>query len=314
MNKSIRLSFGKKLIELAGDHDFMIFNADTKSCGIEFFGNDYPDRSFTFGIAEQNLLSAAAGAALCGEKVFLATFAVFASMRACEQVRTFICYPKLNVTVLASHGGLQTGTDGATHIAVEDISIMRSLPNMTIVEPSDYIAAEKLAKQAIDFCGPLYIRFPKADTPQIHDRDSYEISIGKANRIREGQDVTLIAAGWILSRAIEAAERLGQQGISAEVLEMHTIKPLDRAAVLTSAHRTGAIVTIEDNNIIGGLGSAVAEVLAEDCPIAMKRIGVLDEYGESGTPEQLYIKHKMTVEDIVEAARNVVAHKRGASL
>lgn len=311
MNKSIRLCFGKELIRLAGNNDFMICNADTKSCAIENFGEDYPERNFTFGIAEQNLVAAAAGAALCGEKVFLATFAVFASMRACEQVRTFVCYPNLDVTILASHGGLQTGADGATHIAVEDVSIMRSLPNMTVVEPSDYIAGEKLVQKALEFKGPLYIRFPKAPTPQIHDADTYEITIGKANQLRKGTDVTLIASGWILTRALEAAERLSEKGISAAVVEMHTIKPLDEEAVIAAAAETGAIVTIEDNTILGGLGSAVAEVLIEKCPVPMQRIGILDQFGESGDPDQLYAKNKMTVSDIVDAACQVIARKKG---
>lgn len=309
MNESIRLRFGKELIRLAETHDFMICNADTKSCAIENFGENYPDRDFSFGIAEQNLVAAAAGAALCGEKVFLATFAVFASMRACEQVRTFVCYPNVNVTILASHGGLQTGADGATHIAVEDISIMRSLPNMTVVEPSDYIAGEKLAKLAVDFKGPLYIRFPKSPTPQLHDPETYEMTIGKANLIRKGSDVTLIASGWILSRVLEAAEQLKEKGISATVLEMHTIKPLDEEAVLAAAKETGAVVTIEDNTILGGLGSAVAEVLIEKCPVPMQRIGILDQFGESGDPEKLYAANKMTTNDIVEAACSVIRRK-----
>ncbi len=314
MNKSMRLTFGKKLIELAQTYDFMICNADTKSCGIEYFGKDYPLRNYTFGIAEQNLLAAAAGAALCGEKVFLTTFAVFASMRACEQVRTFICYPNLNVTILASHGGLQTGADGATHIALEDMSILRSIPNMTIVEPSDAIAAEKLVEQAIAFKGPLYIRFPKEATPLLHDPDNYNFTIGHANRLRMGDDVTLIASGWILSRVLEAAEHLKDLGISAEVLEMPTIKPLDTDAALASAKHTGAVVTIEDHTIMGGLGSAVAEVLAENYPIPMKRVGVPDMFGESGAPDLLYQKYGMTVDDIVKAAVRVVTHKEKRAL
>lgn len=305
MNESIRLRFGKELIKQAAEKDFLIFNADTKSCGIEKFGEMYPERNFTFGIAEQNLMAAAAGAALSGEKVFLATFAVFASMRACEQVRTFICYPKLDVTILASHGGLQTGADGASHIAVEDISILRSIPNITIVEPSDYIAGELLVKKAIGFHGPLYIRFPKEATPCIHDK-SYNITIGKANIIKDGHDVTLIASGWILSKAIEAADILKSKGIDAAVIEMHTIKPLDNEAVLNTAKRTGVIVTIEDNTILGGLGSAVMESLSDTYPIPVIRIGILDQFGESGIPDLLYKKNKMSVDNIVDAAYRAI--------
>lgn len=301
--------FGQELIKLAEKNDFVVFNADTKSCGIEDFGKIFPGRGYTFGIAEQNLIAAASGAASCGCKVILATFAVFASMRACEQVRTFVCYPNLDVTILATHGGLQTGEDGATHIALEDIGIMRTFPNITIVEPSDYVAAEKLAKLSMDFHGPLYIRFPKAATPQIHDPEKYEMKIGKANTIREGGDVTIIAVGWILSRAIEAAEQLAQNGVNARVLEIHTVKPIDKKAVIAAARETGAIVTVEDHTVIGGLGSAVSEVTAENCPVPIKRIGVPDCFGESGKADLLYEKHGMLTKDIIAAAKAVITRK-----
>lgn len=311
MKESMRLRFGKELVRKSAEHDFLIFNADTKSCAIENFGQVCPERNFTFGIAEQNLMASAAGAALCGEKVYLATFAVFASMRACEQLRTFICYPNMNVTVLASHGGLQTGEDGATHIAIEDISILRSLPNMTIVEPSDYIAAEKLVEKSLNFRGPLYIRFPKAPTPQIHD-ETYDMTIGKANVMREGGDVTIIACGWQLSKALEAADALKERGVEATVIEMHTIKPLDEEAVVHAARKTGTIVTVEDNNVLGGLGGAVAEVVCAHCPVPVKRIGIQDEFGESGKADLLYEKHGMTVNDIVNAACEAVRMKKEA--
>ena len=305
MKEISRLHFGRELIEQARTHDFLVFNADTKSCAIENFGSLYPERNFSFGIAEQNLLAAAAGAALCGEKVFLATFAVFASLRACEQIRTFICLPNLNVTILASHGGLSTGSDGATHISVEDISVMRSLPNMTIVEPSDYIAAERLVLQAISFSGPLYIRFPKAATPRIHD-DKYSIIIGKANLICNGKDVSIIVCGWLLSNVLSAAKQLEKQGIYAEIIEMHTIKPIDNEAVICSARKTKAVVTVEDNSIIGGLGGAVAELLSQVYPVPVLRVGILDQFGESGDMESLYQKNKMTVDDIVKRAKEAI--------
>lgn len=310
MKKVSHMAFGQELIKVAEDHDFLVFNADTKSCGIENFGKLYPGRGFTFGIAEQNLISAASGAASCGNKVFLATFAVFASMRACEQVRTFLCYPNLDVTILATHGGLKTGEDGATHIALEDLGIMRSIPNLTIVEPSDFIAAEKLVHLSMDYHTPLYIRFPKAATEQIHDPEKYEMEIGKANVIRQGTDVTLFAMGWILSRAIEAAEELSKQNISAEVIEIHTLKPIDKDVIISSATHTGAAVTIEDHSIIGGLGSAVSEILSEKMPTPLKRIGVNDCFGESGNSDLLYEKHGMTVSDIVNAAKEIIKRKK----
>lgn len=313
MNEISRIHFGKELIRQAANHDFLIFNADTKSCSIENFGVSYPERNFTFGIAEQNLMAAAAGAALCGEKVFLATFAVFASMRACEQVRTFICLQGLDVTILASHGGLQTGADGATHIAVEDIAILRAVPGITIIEPSDFVAAQKLVSKALMFHGPLYIRFPKAATSHIHGRD-YDMTIGKANWIRRGKDVTIIACGWILSRALEAADQLLERGIAASVMEMHTVKPLDEEAVLEAAKSTAAIVTVEDHTILGGLGAAVAETVCNRWPVPIKRIGILDCFGESGDPDILYKKNKMTVGDIVSAACEAILQKERRSL
>ena len=301
--------FGQELLRLAEDHDFLVFNADTKSCGIENFGKLFPGRGYTFGIAEQNLVASASGAASCGCKVILATFAVFASMRACEQVRTFVCYPNLDVTILATHGGLQTGEDGATHIALEDIGIMRTLPNITIVEPSDFVATEKLARLSMDFHGPLYIRFPKAATKQIHDPESYTMEIGKANIMREGNGATIAASGWILSRAIEAAEELAAEGISVRVVEIHTIKPIDQEAIIAAAKETGAIVTVEDHSFIGGLGSAVAEVVSENYPVPIKRIGVPDCFGESGKADLLYKKHGMLTKDIVSAIKSVIARK-----
>lgn len=308
MNSLIRIAFGEELIKKASEYDFLIFNPDTKSCGLENFGKIYPERNFTFGIAEQNLVAAASGAALCGEKVFLSTFAVFASMRACEQVRTFVCYPNLNVTILASHGGLSTGADGATHIAIEDIGIMRTFPNMTIVEPSDSIAGKLLVQEAINFSNPLYIRFPKIATPIIHN-NNYFLKIGKANIIKKGKDATVIVCGWLLSKVIEAAKALDQISINISIIEMHTVKPIDREAIFNAINNTGAIVTVEDHSIIGGLGGAVCEVVCEYKPIPVKRIGILDQFGESGDPELLYEKNHMQIEDIINAVQEVIKRK-----
>lgn len=306
MKRMNRVEFGKELMALANEYDFIILNPDTKSCGLEVFGEIYPERNFTFGIAEQNLMAAASGVASCGEKVFLSTFAVFASMRACEQVRTFICYPNLNVTILASHGGLSTGADGASHIAIEDIGIMRTFPNMTIVEPSDFIAAKKLVKKALDFKGPLYIRFPKISTPQIHDINNYDIEIGKGNVILDyGNDATIIVTGWLLYKVLEAAKILKDDNIFVRVIEMHTIKPIDQNLIIKAAKETKGIVTVEDHSIIGGLGSAVCEIISEYMPTKLKRIGIEDRFGESGDAEELYAKNHMTVDDIVKAVKLV---------
>lgn len=302
-----RMVYGKELINLAKQYDFMLMNADTKSFGLENFNELYPERTFNFGIAEQNLAAASAGAALCGEKVFFGTFAVFASMRACEQIRTFICYPNLNIVILASHGGLMTGADGATHIAVEDVAIMRSLPNMTVVEPSDAVCAKMLVKLSLEYKGPLYIRFPKGETPVINNEESYTIEIGKGNIIKKyGNDVAIVAMGWLLSKAILASDILKNEGINVTVAEIHTVKPIDKSLITTLAKNCKGIVTVEDHSIIGGLGSAVAETVTECCPIRIKRIGILDMFGESGTPEELYKKNHMEVRDIVKAVKDIL--------
>ena len=310
-----RMAFGQELIEIAKTRtDFVVCNADTKTCGLEKFGQLFPGREFSFGIAEQNLVGGAAGLASCGNKVFLATFAVFASMRACEQVRTFVCYPNLNVTIIGTHAGLQVGGDGATHAAIEDVSIMRSFPNMTIVQPADSVAARAVAHMAVDFKGPLYIRLHRNPVADLFDASTYRFELGKANVVLDyGKDATFIVSGILLKKAIDAAEILKSQGIGVKILDMHTIKPLDNAAVIAAARESGAIVTIEDHTVFGGLGSAVAEVVVQNCPVPMKIIGIQDHFGESGDPELLYRDNHMDVDSIVAAAKDVIARKAGGA-
>lgn len=305
-----RMAFGQELIEIAKTNDsFVVCNADTKTCGLEKFGKLFPEREFSFGIAEQNLVGGAAGLAACGNKVFLATFAVFATMRACEQVRTFVCYPKLNVTIIGTHAGLQVGGDGATHAAIEDVSIMRAFPNMTIVQPADAVAARKLAHAAVEFEGPLYVRLHRNPVSDVYD-ESYHFELGKARTVVDyGTDMTMIVSGILLKKALEAAEILKAQGIGVRVLDMATIKPLDKEAVLRAARETGAIMTIEDHTILGGLGSAVAEVVTENIPVPMQRIGIQDAFGESGDPELLYRDHGMDTDSIVEKAKLLIGRK-----
>lgn len=307
-----RIAFGKELIEIAKTNEnFVVCNADTKACGLETFGKDFPEREFSFGIAEQNMVGGAAGLAACGNKVFLATFAVFASMRACEQVRTFVCYPNLNVTVIGTHTGLQVGGDGATHASIEDVSIMRSFPNMTVVQPADAVAARALAHAAVDFTGPLYVRLHRNPEADIYDPSTYRFEWGKANTVVDnGNDMTMIVSGILLKKAMDAAAILKEQGVCVRVLDMVTIKPLDTEAVLRAASETGAIMTIEDHTILGGLGSAVAEVVVEHNPVPMQRIGVQDQFGESGDPELLYRDHGMDVESIVAKAKELTARKQ----
>lgn len=310
MSLATRLAFGKELIEIAATKDFVVCNADTKACALENFGKQYPHREFSIGIAEQNLMGVAAGLASCGHKVFASTFAVFASMRACEQVRQFICYPNLNVTVVGTHVGLQVGGDGATHAAIEDVSIFRAMPNMTIVQPSDEISARAVARMAVDFNGPLYVRLHRNPASDIHDAATYKFELGKACTVLDnGNDAVLFVSGILLGKALEAAKRLQAEGLGVRVIEIHTIKPLDEDAVVRAARQTGAVVTIEDHNIIGGLGAAIAEVLGEKCPVRMKRVGIQDRFASSGNPELLYAEHKMSVPDIVKAAKSLIDAK-----
>ena len=305
-----RMAFGQELIEIAKTNkDFVVCNADTKTCGLEKFGQLFPGREFSFGIAEQNLVGAAAGLASCGNKVFLATFAVFASMRACEQVRTFVCYPNLNVTVIGTHTGLQVGGDGATHAAVEDVSIMRALPNMTIVQPADAVSARAIARASVDFEGPLYIRLHRNAVADIYGED-YKFELGKATTVRDyGTDLTMIVSGILLKKALDAAEILQADGINVRVLDMSTIKPLDTEAVIKAAKETGAVMTIEDHTVLGGLGAAVAEVVVQNQPVPMELVGIQDRFGESGDPELLYRDNGMDVDSIVAKARALVAKK-----
>lgn len=306
-----RMAFGKELLEIARtNHDFVVCNADTKTCGLENFGKLFPGREFSFGIAEQNLVGGAAGLAACGNKVFLATFAVFASMRACEQVRTFVCYPNLNVTIIGTHTGLQVGGDGATHAAVEDVAIMRALPNMTVVQPADAVSARAIAHAAVDFTGPLYVRLHRNPVEDIYDPAAYRFTWGKANMVADfGKDLTIFVSGILLKKALDAAKILKEQGIGCRVMDMATIKPLDKDAVIEAARQTGAIMTVEDHTVYGGLGAAVAEVVTQTVPVPMDIVGIQDRFGESGDPELLYRDHQMDVDSLVARAKVLVGRK-----
>lgn len=311
MTLATRFAFGNELIEIAKKRDdFLICSADTKTCGIEHFGEMFPGREITIGIAEQNLMGTAAGLASCGNKVFVVTFAVFATMRACEQVRTFVCYPDLNVTIIGTHTGLQVGEDGATHAAIEDVSIMRAFPNMAIVQPADAIEAREIARFAVDFKKPLYVRLHRNPVPDIYD-DSFRFEFNKTRLVADyGNDITFIVSGILLRKAIEAAKVLKDNGINAKILEIATIKPIDSDSIIKCAQKTGAVITIEDHTILGGLGSAVAEILSENYPTPMFRIGIQDRFASSGDPELLYKENHMSVDDIIEKAHILVNSKR----
>ena len=254
-------------------------------------------------------MGTAAGLAAAGKIVFASTFAIFATGRAFEQIRNSIAYPKLNVKIAASHAGLTVGGDGATHQAVVDLSIMRSLPNMVVIAPADGVEAEKAVEAAAQYEGPVYIRLGRSAVPVIYGEE-HVFKIGEASQLREGQDVTIIACGIMVEESLKAADELVGEGLSVRVINMGTIKPLDEEAVIRAARETGAIVTVEEHSIIGGLGSAVAEVLVENAPAPLERVGVKDTFGESGEPKELLEKYGLTVKDIKEAVYKVLKRKR----
>lgn len=303
MGTATRAAYGHVLkTEVYKNPNVVVLEADlgnaTKS---NAFKEVAPERYFNMGISEQDLIGTAAGFAAAGKIPLASTFAVFATGRAFEQVRNSVCYPKLNVKICATHAGLTVGADGGSHQAIEDISLMRTLPNMTVINPADAKEAEAAVLAAIDYQGPVYIRLGRAETKDIHD-DSYHFEWGKAEVLRQGADVSIFATGIMTAKALDAADTLAKRGIQAEVINVHTIKPLDEEMVIASAKKTGKVVTAEEHSIIGGLGSAVAEVLARQCPTKQAFVGVQDSFGESGSPDDLLEKYGLTAEAIVKAA------------
>ncbi|NQT60578.1 MAG: transketolase family protein, partial [Bacteroidetes bacterium] len=275
-----------------------------------YFAEKYPRRFFNFGVAEQNEMAAAAGMAASGLIPFVSTYAVFASMRACEQIRSFICYPNLNVKIAVSHGGLTACTDGATHQGTEDLAIMRAMPNLTVIAPTDYYMAKAAVRAAAKHIGPVYLRLTRDPLPIIYD-DSLDFTIGKSVNLRNGKNVTIISTGDMASQALKAAHMLEVEGIDAAVIDMPTLKPIDHEAIILAASKTAGIVTVENHQIIGGLGSAVAEVLAENFPVPMIRLGLRDTFGESGEYELLLEKYGFSSSHIVQACKKVI--KRGGN-
>jgi len=306
-----RDAYGSALAELGRTNPNVVAcDADlSKSTKTNVFKKEFPGRHFNFGIAEANMMSTAAGMSTCGKIPFVSTFAVFASGRAWEQVRVSICYPELNVKIVPTHAGITVGEDGASHQANEDIALMRALPNMTVIVPADGVETKKAVFAAAEFKGPVYIRLGRAEIPVIFDED-YDFEIGKAVVMRPGGDVSIFACGMMTAAALDAAETLAAEGISAEVVNVSTIKPLDAETVLTSALKTGCAVTAEEHSIVGGLGGAVLEALADGCPVPVERVGMPDVFGESGKPDLLLEKYGMTAEDIVDAARLAVERKQ----
>ena len=313
-----RNGFGDEIVEVGKDHpEVVVLDIDIgKSCKTADFMKTLPDQYINVGIAEQNGAGVAAGLATCGKVPFVVTYAAFGSMRICEMIRQEMCYTNLNVKIACSHGGFTPANDGASHQAIEDMGILRTIPNISVIMPADYNSARKLVRAAAESYGPMYLRFTRDAMEQIYG-DDVELEIGKAHLIQDGSDVAIIANGDTVSLAIKAAKELESKGISSKVLDMHTIKPLDVEAVTTCVNEIGKIITVEDHNIINGLGSAVCEVAAEMGKGIVKRIGIQDQFGESAPYERLLAKNGITVENIVDTAEKMhhsiqedIVHKR----
>lgn len=302
--KATRNGFGEEIIALGKENrNVLVVDADIgKSCKSDGFRKALPSQHINVGIAEQNAAGVAAGMATCGKIPFVVTYAVFGSLRMCEMIRQEIAYPKLNVKIACSHGGVTPANDGASHQAIEDMGVLRTIPNMTVIMPADYWAARKLTRAIAEMDGPAFIRFTRDSIPVIYDENT-QFEIGKAHIVQEGKDVAIIANGDTVYLAMEAAKKLAEENISAKVVDMHTIKPLDVDAVKDCVEKIGKIVTVEDHNILNGLGSGVCEVVAEMGKGKVKRIGIQDRFGESAPYERLLAKNGITIEGIVEAAK-----------
>lgn len=308
--QATRDAYGLALVELGKENEnVVVLDADlsksTKTCN---FKEAYPERFFNMGIAEQNLLGTAAGLAASGKIPFASSFAVFAVGRAYDQIRNSIAYPKLNVKIAATHAGITVGEDGGSHQMIEDIALMRALPNMTVIVPADGVETRAAILAAAEYKGPVYIRLGRSKVETIFD-ENYKFRLGKGVVVKEGTDVTLVACGIMVEAAMRAAEMLAEDNISAAVVNISTIKPIDTALITKMAEQTGAVVTCEEHNIIGGLASAVAEVLVEKCPVPMERVGVEDKFGQSGQPDELLKAYGLTAENIAEKAKAAIGRK-----
>ena len=305
-----RDAYGKALVALGEKNkNLVVLDADlSKSTKTADFAKAFPERFINAGIAEANMVGVAGGLATAGKTVFLSSFAMFASGRAFEQIRNTVAYPQLNVKVAATHAGITVGEDGASHQAVEDIALMRAVPNMTVVVPADGTEAAQAVEALAEMKGPAYLRLGRLEVPVLFD-ENYKFEIGKGVVVKEGKKVAIFACGMMVAVALEAAEELKKDGIDAAVINISTIKPIDTELIAKYAAKCGAVVTVEEHNIIGGLGSAVAEVLGEHCPVPMSRVGVMDTFGESGKPAELLEKYGLTVENIKAHAKAVIVRK-----
>jgi len=306
-----REAYGDALAEFGADENIIVMDADlSKSTKTANFKKVYPERFINCGIAEGNMMSVAAGLATTGKTVFASSFAMFAAGRAFEQVRNSIGYPHLNVKIGATHAGITVGEDGATHQCNEDISIMRTIPGMVVINPGDAVEARAAVYAAINYEGPVYLRFGRLAVPVVNDEETFEFEIGKGIQIKEGTDVTIVSTGICTAEAIKAAEELEKEGINAAIINIHTIKPIDKAILRAAAEKTGCIVTAEEHSIIGGLGSAVCEAISEECPVPVLRVGVNDCFGKSGKAVDLIDEFGLSARFIVAKAKEAIALKK----
>jgi transketolase len=304
---AMRDAYGEALLELgSANQDVVVVGADTTgSLKSGVFATKFPERFFNLGIAEQNLVSIAAGLALAGKTVYAGTYAIFVPGKCVDQIRNNIAYPNLNVKIVCSHGGISVGPDGASHQQVEDIAIMRSIPRMKVIVPADSVSTKSTIGAIASIPGPFYVRLTRPSTPIVYD-SGFEYKLGRANLLRDGNDVAIFACGIMVPEALKAAESLKAAGVSASVVDLHTVKPIDSEMIVECAQRCGRVVTAEEHNIMGGMGSAVAEVLGEKRPTPMKRVGVMDTFGESGEAAELLKKYGLTSADIEQAASGLV--------
>ncbi len=308
----MRTGYGEALVELGAiNRNVVVVGGDTtQSLKTSLFGDKYPDRFFNVGISEANVVSIAAGLALSGKVPFASTYAAFIPGKCVDQIRNAIAYGNLNVKLVVSHGGLSVGPDGGSHQQLEDFAITRAIPNMQVIVPADEIATRKLVYLAAETRGPMYMRLTRPKSALVYEKNGVDLKIGKSVTVRDGSDITVVACGIMVPEAVEASDRLKKERISCRVMDMFTLKPIDKDAIVKAAKETGAIVTAEEHNIYGGLGSAVAEVLAENSPTLMRRIGVKDTFGESGEHEELLAKYGLTANDIVRTVQELVKVKK----
>lgn len=304
-----RDSYGQTLVELGKENEnIIVMDADlAEATKTAYFKKEFPDRFFDCGIAEGNMVGIAAGLAACGKTVFCSSFAMFATGRSYEQIRNSVGYPKLNVKICASHAGITVGEDGASHQCIEDIALMRAIPGMVVMCPADDIEARAAVKAAAEYKGPVYMRLGRSAVPVINDPATYKFEWGKGIKVKEGKDLTLIASGIMVDSANKAAEMLAKDGIDAEIIDIHTIKPIDEDIIVESAKKTGVVITLEEHSVIGGLGSAVCDVLCEKYPVRVKKIGIYDKYGESGSASALMEKYRLDGKGVYEQVKDYLA-------